>query len=113
RRIDGLTVRAPHDGVIVPGVHGADPQTVVGAYVRRGSILCEVVDPDHLRIAAPLSTVQAEPLIELAAESRPVQVRSVCSPDTVLNGREVRIVEAGQRTLPHPSLGYSGGGTIE
>lgn len=113
KRLDGLVVRAPHDGVVVLGVNGTDPQSAVGAYVRRGQLLCEVVDTDHLRVAATLSTVQAEPLIEQPPERRPVQIRPVSDPDRVLNGREVRIVEAGQRTIPHPSLGYSGGGTIE
>ena len=113
KRLDGLVVRAPHDGVIVLGVQGTDPQATVGAFVKRGSLLCEVVDTDHLRIAAPLSTVQAEPLLKLAAEQRPVQIRPVSEPDRLLDGREVSILPAGQRTLPHPALGYAGGGTIE
>jgi putative peptide zinc metalloprotease protein len=112
-RQEGLIVRAPHDGVIVPGLRGVDPQTVGGAYVKRGQILCEVVDADHLRVAAPLSTLQAEPLLLEPPEKRPVQIRSICEPDAVLEGSGVRIVEAGQQRLPHPALGYTGGGTIE
>jgi hypothetical protein len=37
----------------------------------------------------------------------------VCEPDRLFDGREVRIVPAGQWRLPHPALGSKGGGTIE
>jgi hypothetical protein len=112
-RLDGLVLRAPHDGVVVPGVHGTDPQAVIGAFVHRGERLCEIVDTEHLRIAAPLSTVQAAPLIELPDEERPVEIRSVSSPDTVLGGVSTRIIPAGQRIIPHPALAYAGGGEVE
>jgi putative peptide zinc metalloprotease protein len=112
-RMDALIVRAPHDGVIVLGVDGADPQAIVGSYARRGQLLCQVVDTAHMRIAAPLTTVQAAPLLEAGPERSSVQVRQVSQPNLVIDGRDMRVIEAGQRTLPHPALSYSGGGTIE
>ena len=66
-----------------------------------------------MRVAAPLTTVQAAPLLEAGPERSSVQLRQVSRPNLVIDGRDMRVVEAGQRTLPHPALSYSGGGTIE
>lgn len=112
-RIEGLVVRAPHDGVVVQGAKGVDPASYLGAHVRRGQLLCEVVDTERLRIVAALETAQAEPLQALAEDQRSVQVRTISNPGRVLDGRELRILSAGQKQLPHASLGYAGGGTIE
>src|SRR3954464_1456570 len=64
-RVEMLVVRAPHDGVVVPGLRGADPFSVVGSYARRGQGLCEVVNTAQTRITASLSTAEAAPLLEL------------------------------------------------
>jgi putative peptide zinc metalloprotease protein len=117
-RLDGLVVRAPHDGVIALGVGGTDPQTVIGAYVKRGQLLCYVVDPDHLRVAAALTTVEAEPLLALQGHlhegSHDVEVRPLSAAERApIQATSVRIDPAGQKTLPHPALGQTGGGTIE
>jgi putative peptide zinc metalloprotease protein len=112
-RLAALQVRAPHDGVLVAGVGGVDPAAVVGAYAKRGQMLCEIVDTGHLRVVAPLTTAQASPLIELPREKYRVQLRPYSRPERLVNGTGVAIVEAGQKVLPHPALGYTGGGTIE
>jgi putative peptide zinc metalloprotease protein len=112
-RLAMLQVRAPHDGVLVAGVGGVDPGTVVGAYAKRGQMLCEIVDTGHVRVTAPLSTAQASPLLELPREKYSVQVRPYSRPERLVKGSGVMIVPAGQKALPHPALGYTGGGTIE
>jgi putative peptide zinc metalloprotease protein len=112
-RLALLKVRAPHDGVLVAGVGGVDPGSVVGAFAKRGQMLCEIVDTGHVRVTAPLSTAQASPLIELPRERYSVQVRPYSQPERLVKGSGVTIVPAGQKVLPHPALGYSGGGTIE
>jgi putative peptide zinc metalloprotease protein len=113
-RLGQLKVRAPHDGVLVAGSgSGVDPGMVVGAMVRRGQGLCEVVDVEHVRVVASLTTAQAAPLIELPADGYEVQLRPVSRPTALLKGSSVSIIEAGQRLLPHPALGSAGGGTIE
>jgi putative peptide zinc metalloprotease protein len=112
-RRDMLVVRAPHDGIVVPGLRGVDPESVVGSYVKRGQGLCEIVDTEHTRIAATLTTAQAAPLIENPTGSCRIYVRSYGDPFTVLEAGEVSVNPAGQHQLPHPALSYSGGGTIE
>jgi putative peptide zinc metalloprotease protein len=113
RRLDSLVVRAPHDGVVVPGVRGISPEAAIGAFVHRGDELCEIVDTEHVRVAAALSSVEAEPLQRLSPEQRSVEIRPYTDPDRVVRGERMRVIPAGQKVLPHAALGYSGGGTIE
>ncbi len=112
-RIDGLIVRAPHAGVVVPGPDGVDPRSVVGAFVQRGRILCEVIDPDSVRIAATLSTAQAAPLNELGSGKYRAEVRPLSAPARVYSAQEPRLIPGAQTRLPHASLGYLGGGTMQ
>lgn len=112
-RLDALVVRAPHDGVIVQGLQGVDPQSAVGAFARRGTQLCEIVDTDHTRITATVETGKAAPLIELPKEQIRVEIRPVSDPGTLLVSRDVTVLPAGQREIPHPALGFQGGGQIE
>lgn len=112
-RIGGLVVRAPHDGVIVLGVNGNDPEAVVGAYVHRGQLLCEVVDTEHTRVAASLTTVQAAPLKELGDRPARADIRRYGDPFNVITASAIRVEEAGQHQLPHPALGAAGGGQVE
>ncbi len=111
--LDKLEVRSPQDGVLVAGSNGRDPGDLVGAYVHRGQLLCEIVDPDHLRIAATLETDKAEPLFALPSDAYRVELRSVSRPYDVVTATGVRIDPAGRHTLPHAALGFAGGGTME
>ncbi|MEX2219600.1 MAG: PqqD family peptide modification chaperone [Phycisphaerales bacterium] len=106
-------VRAPHDGVVVPGLRGVDPQSVVGSFARRGQGLCEVVDTTKTRVAAVLSTAQFGSLMELEADAFDTEVRPYSDPHTVMRVAEVHVIEAGQHTLPHQALSFAGGGTFE
>jgi putative peptide zinc metalloprotease protein len=106
---DRLTVRAPHDGVLV----GPDPRELVGSFVREGQGFCEVVDLDSVRVVATLSQGEGEWLNELNPGEYKVELRRASDIDDVLEGTYIRHNEAATRDLPHPSLGFSGGGTIE
>jgi putative peptide zinc metalloprotease protein len=118
-RIDALIVRAPHDGRIVSG----DPEQRLGAFVRRGDGLCEIVDTETLRIAATMDQRQSgwlfAPADEAVAGSTPTpiwktaEVRLVSDVDTVFEATNVRTVDSGQKLLPSAAIGYSGGGTVE
>ncbi|MBL9030588.1 MAG: biotin/lipoyl-binding protein [Phycisphaerae bacterium] len=113
RRIAELVVRAPHDGVVVVGVAGSDPQTLVGMFVRRGQLLCEVVDTTRVRVAAPLDSAKAQALLLAGPGRTGVRLRPLSEPDTLLTAAAFRLRPAGDRLLPHPSLGFAGGGAIE
>ncbi len=110
-RLASLVVRAPQDGVVVPGLAGADPQSIIGAFVRRGQMVCQVVDP-RTRVTATVQTEQASPLTELDAARVHVEMRPVSDPFRLLHapGTAISIAPAGDRELPHPALGYAGGG---
>jgi putative peptide zinc metalloprotease protein len=111
QRLADLIVRAPHDGVVVPGLSGVDPQGVIGAYVKRGQMVCEVVDP-RTRVTATIETEQAAPLVELPADRYRVEMRPVSSPFSLVRASDIRVAPAAIRDLPHPALGYAGGGEI-
>ncbi|MBL8963674.1 MAG: PqqD family peptide modification chaperone [Phycisphaeraceae bacterium] len=104
-----LVVRAPRDGVIV----GRDPTAAVGMFVREGTFLCELVDTSALRVAGELAQTEGSWLFELPRESFKVEMRTHSRIDRIVEGSVERIIEAGQRELPHPALGVGGGGVIE
>lgn len=110
-RASRLIVRAPHAGSIV----GADPALKSGAMVEAGQPLCEVVDSDmaHLRLTATLTQEEALWVNELKPEDYTTEVRRLADAAAVIPVRAERVYQFGLRDLPHESLGYAGGGTIE
>jgi putative peptide zinc metalloprotease protein len=112
RRIDALVVRAPHDGIVA----GNDPALRLGGFAKRGDAVCDVVDPTNVRIAATLDQRQAAWLFEKPPAGRAplaCQIRLVSNVDQVLDASKYEVVEAGQRVLPSPALGFKGGGSFE
>ena len=112
RRIDLLVVRAPHDGTIA----GSDPEAHLGAFVKRGDPVCDLVDSSHVRIAATLDQRQAAWLFEKAAEhSTPLQCqfRLYSDVNQILDASGYEVVPAGQRVLPSAALSFQGGGAFE
>ena len=110
-RASRLIVRAPHAGSIV----GADPALKSGAMVEAGQPLCEVVDSDmaHLRLTATLTQEEALWVNELKPEDYTTEVRRLADAAADIPVRAERVYQFGLRDLPHESLGYAGGGTIE
>ncbi|HYE61587.1 MAG TPA: PqqD family peptide modification chaperone [Phycisphaerales bacterium] len=106
---DKLTVRAPHDGVLV----GQDPENLVGSYVNEGDGLCEIVDLGSVRVVATLTQPEAAWLYELNSKDYEVEVRRLSEVDRVYDARTDKVLAGGTRELPHQSLGFQGGGTIE
>ncbi len=109
RRIEAMRVRSPQDGVIVT----RDPEMVLGAFVKRGDPLCEIVDPESVRVEAILDQRQAGWLADLPTETYSVEMRTIADVGTVLPGTNVRFPGAGQRILPSRALGLEGGGKVE
>jgi putative peptide zinc metalloprotease protein len=106
---DKLTVRAPHDGVLV----GRDPKDLVGSFVQEGEALCEVVDLATVRVVATLTQPEAAWLYELNSKDYDVEVRRLTEVDRVYPAQTDKVLAGGTRELPHQSLGFQGGGTIE
>ncbi len=110
-RIGKLTVRAPHAGVVV----GNDPALLIGAWAREGQGVCEVVstEPAHLRFTGLLTQTEALWIHELTPEQYTVEVRRAAATGESIPAKAERVFRAGLRDLPHASLGYGGGGTVE
>jgi putative peptide zinc metalloprotease protein len=109
RKIGNLVVRAPIDGVVV----GADPESKVGAYVKKGDPVCQVMDVHRIRVAATLDQRQGSWINDLAPEQYRVEMRSVSLVERVVEGAAVEVVPAGQKVLPSAALGFAGGGQVE
>jgi hypothetical protein len=112
RRLDMLIVRAPHDGRIA----GADPAARLGGFVKRGDPVCDIVDPDNVRIAAALDQRQASWLFDKTEREHlklQCDVRLVSDVNQILPADNFEVVNAGQRVLPSGALGFTGGGSFE
>lgn len=124
RRRGELVVRSPHDGVVA----GADPALLVGMYARRGQQVCEVVDPENVRVAAVLTQAEANWMFDLVDRGKEgvsgieygederqfsVTMRRIGRPGDMTRGGLVQIDPGGQTRLPHESLGAAGGGSVE
>ncbi len=107
-----LVVRSPIGGVVVGDI-GSDPALAAGSFVKRGQALCEVLDPDRLRIAASLAQGDSSWLAQVPRDQVWVGIRPVSDPWRVVEGGRVWSPAAAQRELPHPALGYLGGGQVE
>ncbi len=103
-----LLVRAPQDGVVV----GRDLDSYIGKFVQEGQALCLVLMPESLRATASLTQQEAW-IYGLPPDAYKVELRRSSRPDEVIEAKFERTSEAGDRDLPHPALGYAGGGTFE
>ncbi len=108
-RKEALVVRAPISGRVV----SADPSKLVGAYVNDGDPLCQLIDDRDLRVTALLEQQEAAWPNELGTDEYSVELRLVSAVEQVFKGRVEKLVQVGQRELPHASFGYAGGGSIE
>lgn len=106
QRAAELVVRAQTDGrFVVP--QAAD---LGGRYYHKGDLLGYVIGkhvPAIARVVVPQADVER---VRLGVER--VLVRPVDRPDTMLTGRIVREVPAGEEHLPSPALSAEGGGEI-
>jgi hypothetical protein len=104
-----LVVVAPHDGRIV----SLDPAILVGAFVREGQPVCEVVDETSVRVTATLDQAEASWIYDLRPGEYKVEYRLASLVPQSFSGVADAPMPAGLKELPHPGLGYQGGGTIE
>ncbi|MFO0830875.1 MAG: PqqD family peptide modification chaperone [Phycisphaerales bacterium] len=104
-----MVVRAPQDGVLA----GGDLSQFVGRLVSKGDMLCEVVDPADVHVAAMLSQQQADWIATLAPQDFDTEVRRASRVRDTIPVVMTRPPAAARRELPHAALGYQGGGKIE
>lgn len=107
RRQRALTVKAPFDGVVV-APHLRD---MPGKFVQRGEELAMVAQTNKLLVRLVLDQDDAE-LMTLPTYKN-AQVRLVGDVSDVMTTHDVRIIPAAQPNLPHPSLSYLGGGSVQ
>lgn len=107
-RQERLIVRAPHRGRIV----GQNPQLLVGSFVREGDNACAVIDDTQLRIVATIGQTEASWVFG-PPDQYEGYLRSLADVSRVVPVRFERQVESGRRELPHPAVGYAGGGDVE
>jgi biotin carboxyl carrier protein len=103
-----LVVRAPQDGILV----GRDLDSFIGKFVKEGQPLCEIVELDQLRAVATLTQQEAW-IYELSPSEFSVEVRRASDLATVIPATFERSSQSGDRELPHPALGFAGGGSFE
>jgi putative peptide zinc metalloprotease protein len=108
-KIEKLVVRAPMSGRIVDG----DPEAIVGAFVKRGDGVCQIVDERQVRIAATMDQRQGQWLFELPRDRYTVSLRPVSDTHQVVEGAEVDVDPAGTKALRSAALGFVGGGQVE
>ena len=105
-RLSHALVRAPHDGVVV----SRDPNELVGAYVKAGQPVCEVLKDDALRVTALITQPEASWVM---LDDYKVEARFASDPERVVKLNRQRVISAGTKELPHESMGFQGGGGIE
>ncbi|MEO1715588.1 MAG: PqqD family peptide modification chaperone [Planctomycetota bacterium] len=106
-QVERLTVRAPHEGVLV----GPELGGMIGGLVSEGDSLGEIVNIDDIRVAASLPQLESAWLFDDDEPYR-VAIRPVSLPSVVVRGEHAVAIDAGQQILPHAGLGAAGGGTV-
>lgn len=106
QRIDDLVLRAPQAGTII----GQFDTELLGRYIKRGKVLGRIVDLDNLRVTALVS--QAHNASPFFGEIGRVELRFAGQIKRVVTSHVLRAFDSGTTQLPHPALGYAGGGKI-
>jgi len=107
-RLDDLVLHSPQDGHLV----GHILKQWVGQYVKRGQVFAQVVHMDTLHVTALLDQAQNRSLFDADNPIRQVQLRTAGSLTRVLPSQLLKVFPSGRSVLPHPALGFSGGGSI-
>jgi putative peptide zinc metalloprotease protein len=107
-RITLLEVRADIQGnVVAPQV-----EQMLGRWVPRGQQVMLVQSQDQLRVVSLVTQGDAE-LISAKALTNRTEVRVAGAVSRTVAVREVEVVEAATNKMPHPALGYAGGGSLQ
>lgn len=106
QKVLDLTVRARQAGIWV----APRSDEMVGAWVDRGTILGEIVNPSRFRFSAVVSQEKASNLFEDTI--RKAEVRLYGQEGKNLEVAEVQIIPFQHEQLPSAALGWRGGGQV-
>jgi putative peptide zinc metalloprotease protein len=107
QRLDKLTVRAPVEGILVSS---GFLEQLEGQFLKRGQVVAKVVDPSKLRVTALID--QAHNAAPFFTQIQKVEVRTAGDIKRVVESKRMTFFNSGRNDLPHPALGYHGGGII-
>jgi len=108
KRLDNLVLRAPHRGTLVGGVM----KQLLGQYLQRGQVVAQMIDLNKIRVTALVDQAQNAALFNNQNAIQKIELRTVGHLDQTLQSRLIQAFPSGRFTLPHPALGYAGGGSI-
>ncbi|MEO1278701.1 MAG: HlyD family efflux transporter periplasmic adaptor subunit, partial [Planctomycetota bacterium] len=109
KRVDELTIRAPHAGHI-----SDDPRALAGMYVQQGEPVCAVVATEDIRVVASMDQREADWLQTMSFEQDfTAQIRRRTQPGVSHEVTTFVRRDAGDRALPHPALADVGGGQVQ
>ena len=103
---DALLIRARQSGTWVSPNAGE----MVGAWIHRGAMLGEIVDPGAFRFSAVVSQSEAAELFD--GEILRSEVRLYGQGGKNLTAESIRIIPYQQEMLPSAALGWYGGGEV-
>lgn len=106
RRLAFLEIRAPISGVIVGGID----HNLVGTYLKRGKSLGSIQDLSHLRVTALVDQTTSD--FAFVDQIDSVELRTAGRIEDILPSEVLYRSRKGRQNLPHPALGFNGGGTI-
>ncbi len=107
-RLDDLTLRSPMQGTLVGGIM----TQFLGQHLPRGKVIGQVVDLDTLRVTALMDQAQNAKLFDQANTIARVELRTAGQLERTLRSKLIQAFPSGRSHLPHPALGYAGGGSI-
>ncbi len=101
-----LVLISPRNGrLVAPAL-----RALQGAYLKRGKQIGQIIDPQSLRVTALVDQAQ-NTLVGLHQVGK-VEMRTASQKSLAIEGRVQQVFDSGWSQLPHPALGYQGGGLI-
>ncbi len=106
-RKQNLDVRAPRSGRWVYTPDSLHP----GSWIKRGTGLGEIIDPDRFRFTAIVSQNEAAVFFQEPVKRTSVRLRGEAG--ISMNATDIRILSVEQTFLPTAALGWLAGGALE
>ncbi len=109
QRIEDLVLRAPQDGTVISKIIMTQ---LLGQYITRGQVVAQIVDLDQLRVTALVDQARNSAMFDKQNNIEGVELRTAGFLGQTLPSHLIQAFPSGRSNLPHPALGYAGGGSI-